>query len=189
MDLSKTVDFLKDIHFYDVFLPFILVYTVTYGVLIKTRVFKFKTDSDDLEERENNLYSIISFVFGLLVVGSIKQVEIIDNIVVNSASFIVFIFVAILATSFVYGKNITDIFYKNKENNEYNKPLLYSFVGFATFVVFFIGARAIDFWDYLDDFLDSFNGTGEFFVNLIIFGIFVAILWAVTNGGFSKEKN
>lgn len=188
MDLSKTVEFLKDIHFYDVFLPFILVYTITYGVLIKTRIFKFK-NSDDLEERENNLYSVISFVFGLLIVGSIKQVQIIDNIVTNSATFIIFIFVVILATSFVYGKNITDIFYTDKENKQYNKPLLYFFLSFVTIVIFFIAARAIDFWDYVEDFMDSFNGTGEFFVNLIIFIVFIGVIWTITNGGFKETSS
>ncbi len=67
--LGNAVEFLKDFGFFDVILPFLLVFTVIFGILEKTRIFgteKFKGE----DYPKKNLNSMVAFVIAFFVVAA-----------------------------------------------------------------------------------------------------------------------
>ena len=73
------LDFFGQIGIYDVILPFLLVFTLVFAILEKTKVLGF----EDKEQKytRKNLNSMVAFVVAFLVVGSAKLVGIINTAV------------------------------------------------------------------------------------------------------------
>src|SRR3989344_5132440 len=76
--------FLDKIGVFDVVLPFILVFTIVFAILDKTRVL----GTDDISGKKypkKNLNSMVAFVTAFFVVASSKLVEIITSVSANAA--------------------------------------------------------------------------------------------------------
>ncbi len=73
------LDFFGEVGIYDVILPFLLVFTLVFAILEKTKLFGF----EDKEKKytRKNLNSMVAFVVSFLVVGSAKLVAIINQAV------------------------------------------------------------------------------------------------------------
>lgn len=70
--LGSALDFLKDFGFFDVILPFLLVFTIVFAILEKTRIFGVdKIDGKEYGKKSVN--SMVAFVIGFFVVAA-KQV-------------------------------------------------------------------------------------------------------------------
>lgn len=70
--------FFQDLGVYDVVLPFILVFTIMFAILEKTKV--FGTDTvNDVQYSKKNLNAMTSFVIAFLVIASSKAVAIINE--------------------------------------------------------------------------------------------------------------
>ena len=72
--LGGVLDFFRQLGVYDIILPFILVYTLMFAILEKTKLFgteKIKGES----YTKKNLNAMVSFVVSFLVVASSKLVE------------------------------------------------------------------------------------------------------------------
>jgi hypothetical protein len=68
--LANALDFFRDFGLFDVLLPFLLVFTVVFAVLQKTKV---------LGENKANLDSMVAFVIGLLFVAASKAVSVVNE--------------------------------------------------------------------------------------------------------------
>jgi len=67
--LGNAVEFLKEFGFFDVILPFLLVFTVVFGILEKTRIFGTeKLKGEDYPKK--NLNSMVAFVIAFFVVAT-----------------------------------------------------------------------------------------------------------------------
>ncbi len=75
--LGGAIEFFRDIGIYDVVLPFLLVFTIMFAILEKTRV--FGTEGKEKYTRKN-LNAMVSFVIAFLVVASSKLVETITQV-------------------------------------------------------------------------------------------------------------
>ncbi len=117
--LAGAVEFLKEFGFYDVVLPFLLVFTIVYAVLQKTKIFGAK-------EPTKNINAMIAFVIALFFVATTNLVagtkELLPNVVV----------LLITLMSFMM---LVGFFYTDKEfsfeNNKFWKVFLT--------IIFFIG--------------------------------------------------
>jgi hypothetical protein len=76
------IDFLGDLGIYDVVLPFLLVFTVTFAVLEKSKVFGI-VKIDGIETTRKNLNSLVAFCLGFIAVASSKIVAIINEGLAN----------------------------------------------------------------------------------------------------------
>lgn len=77
--LGNVLGFFRELGVYDVLLPFILVFTIMFAILERTRIFgteKFKAE----EYTKKNLNAMTSFVVAFLVVASSKLVETITKV-------------------------------------------------------------------------------------------------------------
>ncbi len=77
--LGNVLDFFKTLGVFDVVLPFILVFTIMFAILERTRIFGVeKTKSGEVTKK--NLNAMVSFVVAFLVVASSKLVETITKV-------------------------------------------------------------------------------------------------------------
>jgi len=75
----NALDFFHEIGIYDVVLPFLLVFTIMFAILEKTKIFGFE-DKDHKYTRKN-LNSMVAFVTAFLVVASARLVAAINQTV------------------------------------------------------------------------------------------------------------
>ena len=88
----QVIEFFDSIGLFDVVLPFLLVFTIVFAILEKTKVL----GTEDIEGRKytkKNLNAIASFVMAFLVVASSQLVEIITKV---SANAVVVLFLSVL---------------------------------------------------------------------------------------------
>lgn len=77
--LGNVVEFFKELGVYDVVLPFVLVFTIMFAILERSKI--FGTDKvGDKEWTKKNLNAMMSFVVSFLVVASSKLVETITKV-------------------------------------------------------------------------------------------------------------
>ena len=88
----EIIDFFNNIGVFDVVLPFLLVFTVVFALLERTKVFGVeKIDGKDYTKK--NLNSAAAFVIAFLVVASSELVEIITKV---SSQFVILLFLIVL---------------------------------------------------------------------------------------------
>lgn len=88
----NAIEFFDKIGIYDVILPFLLVFTIVFAILEKTKVFGTE-EVEGQKVTKKNLNSMAAFVIGFLVVASSKLVEIITKV---SSQVVVLLLLSIL---------------------------------------------------------------------------------------------
>lgn len=76
--LTNAVEFLRAFGFFDVVVPFILVFTIVFGILEKTKIFGTEKRNGDDASPRTNLNSMVAFAIAFLVIAATKIVEIIQ---------------------------------------------------------------------------------------------------------------
>ncbi len=72
--LGSVIDFLQEFGFFDVILPFLLVFTIVFGILEKTKIFGVDKVGGE-EYPKKGINSMIAFVIGFFVVAARQVVE------------------------------------------------------------------------------------------------------------------
>lgn len=89
-----TIEFFGEIGIYEVVLPFLLIFTIIFAILEKTKVFGTeKIEGMEGEYTRKNLNSIFAFVVAFLVVASSRLVAIVNEVASN---FVILIMLSIL---------------------------------------------------------------------------------------------
>ena len=73
------LEFFEDIGIYDVILPFLLIFTIVFAILEKTKVFGTE-EIEGTKYSKKNLNAMASFVISFMVVASSQLVEIITEV-------------------------------------------------------------------------------------------------------------
>ena len=166
--LSNAIDFFRAFGFFDIILPFLLVFTIVFAILEKTKI---------LGEDRSNLNAMVAFVIGLLFVGAIGLVSIIDQALPNVALFLIVILsFLMLFGAFVGADGI-------KFENTWYK-------GGALFIVFIaVLAIFLDALGWLGGILDYVNSNWDKTVipTAIFFLIVLGAIWYVIGGGNKKK--
>jgi len=77
--LGNVLEFFRELGVYDVVLPFILVFTIMFSILERTKIFGIEKVKDT-EHTKKNLNAMVSFVIAFLVVASSQIVETITKV-------------------------------------------------------------------------------------------------------------
>ncbi|MBS3107706.1 hypothetical protein J4468_02215 [Candidatus Woesearchaeota archaeon] len=107
--LGVAIEFLNKLGFFDVVLPFLLVFTIVFGVLEKTRLFgTVKLKDNDVPRKDLN--SMIAFAIALFVVSATKIVQTIKTSMPQVALGLIIIvsFMMLVGMLLGQGKNIFD---------------------------------------------------------------------------------
>jgi len=125
--------FLEKLGVFDVILPFLLVFTIIFAVLEKTKVLGLETVNDKKVARKN-LNAMVAFVAAFLVIASAQLVSIINEVVANV------VLVSILSICFLMlvGTFYGDAEFKFKEGSTWFKAL--TLLMFIAIVIIFLNA-------------------------------------------------
>lgn len=78
----KSIEFFAELGVYDVILPFLLVFTIVFAILEKTKVFGTE-ELGGVKYPKKNLNSMVAFVSAFLVIASTRLVAAINESVAN----------------------------------------------------------------------------------------------------------
>lgn len=109
--LGNILEFFVRLGIYDVILPFILVFTIMFAILEKTKIFGTEV-IDKHEYPKKNLNSMVAFVIAFLVVASSRLVAIINEAMANLV-LLALVIVSFLMLIGVFFKPGEDVFLKD----------------------------------------------------------------------------
>lgn len=164
--LAGAIEFLNDFGFYDVVLPFLLVFTIIFGILEKTKIF-----GTENKKPKKNINAMIAFVIALFFVASTNLVagarELLPNVVV----------LLITLMSFMM---LVGFFYADKEFSFEQHKFWKVFLT----IIFFIGIVLLALHAFTPEFFEDFGGfwsstTG---VTILFLAIIIGTIIFVTAG-------
>lgn len=174
------IDFLDRIGIYDIVLPFILVFTIVFAILEKSRVLGTET-IEGKQYTKKNINAMVAFVIAFFVVSSSKLVDILTEVSGHTVIllFLGFSFLLLLGSFYKEG----EIFLEGKWN------ILFMIIMFVGIILIFLNAIKTDsgetwldyWWDWMQD------NWGEDWLPTIVF-IIVIILFIYFITRESKPK-
>ena len=174
----EIIDFFANIGVFDVVLPFLLVFTIVFALLERTKVFGIEK-IEGKEYTKKNLNSAAAFVIAFLVVASSELVEIITEV---SSKFVVLLFGIVLFLLLVGS------FFKEESYGVFLEPggwrttfMIIVFVGLV-----FIFLDALNLLEEVFDFLKGTN-KGEFVGSALLMILIVLFIVYVTQEKQSKQ--
>ncbi len=125
--LGGIVDFFGRLGFYDVLLPFLLIFTIIYAILDKTYIL-----GKEGAYPRRNLNAIVAFVSAFLFIAAKEMVAVVNQAVAN---------IAVLSVLGVFFLALIGLFHKDEELDfatKHNKwfMIMTSFMAIGIFVIF-----------------------------------------------------
>ncbi len=179
--LGGAVEFLQDLGFFDVVLPFLLVFTIVFGILEKTKVFGTEKVGDK-EYPKKNINAMVSFVIAFFVLAAKEIVTSIqESLPMVALSLLAIVSFLMLVGSFASSEkefNFMDSF------SGWKQPIAIVFV-LAVVGIFFQSFGWLEpIWDYI-------TGIGnEVFIIIVFVGmVFGVIIWVfgIEKGGGDED--
>lgn len=177
--LGNVVEFFGRLGIFDVMLPFLLVFTMMFAVLERTKVFGVEKEKDK-ERTRKNLNAMVAFVVSFLVLASSRIVEAITSISSNM------ILLVMLGVFFLL---TIGAFYKEGELGKEGLPngwmkTLFLVIMLVGIIVIFMNAIKNEdgdtWWDYSINYLDNhWDSTAVASIALII--LVVAFMMYITH--------
>lgn len=173
----EVLNFLGKIGVYDVILPFLLVFTIIFAILEKTKILGIeKVDGKELTKK--NLNAMVAFVISFLVIASTQLVAVVNEVMANV------VLLLILAVCFLM---LVGVFFGDREFT------LKEFPGWTKFfmVLMFIGIvviflNALDWLQYI--FALFIYWDAEWATGIIFLIIILGFMWyIVKEPGVKKE--
>jgi len=167
----NVIDFLVTVGVYDVILPFLLVFTIIFAILEKTKILGVEKDKDGRQWTKKNLNAVFAFVSAFLVVASVRLVGAINEIMANV------VLLVLLGVCFLM---LVGVFYGDKEFTlENHKKWLAFFIiiMFTSIVAIFL--NALGWLQFIFALFVNFDIeiVGAILFFLIIIGFIVFITW------------
>jgi hypothetical protein len=176
------IEFLDRLGVYDVVLPFLLVFTIVFAILDKTRILGV----DKIENKEytkKNLNAIIAFVISFLVVASTTLVRVINEVVAN------IVLLMVLVISFIM---LVGVFHGTGEATLKDHPGWAKFFMAVVFIVIImIFLQALGWLQLLINFItltDDFDWVATL-VLLVIVIAFMLFITAGRNGAHDSKEH
>jgi magnesium-transporting ATPase (P-type) len=176
------IDFLQTLGIYDVILPFLLVFTITYAIFDKTKVLGVD-EVGNKKYSKKNLNAMAAFVIGFLVVASTKLVQLINTFLANIITVLILIVMFLL---------LIGAFYKNGEEVflDGGWRIFMMVIVFITIILIFLNAIPTDDgsnwlaagWKWLVNNWDSNAGGSVILVIVVI----LIMVWITSD---KKEKS
>ena len=172
----NVLNLLGDIGVYDVILPFLLVFTIVFAILEKTKILGVEKVGDE-QITKKNINSIVALCVSLLVVASTQLVAVISSVMANV------VLLLILAICFLL---LVGVFMQSGEFS------LKEYKGWASFfmVFMFIGIVAIFLhaFGWLEALLGIFVYFEEWGAGVLFIIILIGIMLYITGDPKQKKK-
>jgi hypothetical protein len=176
--LGDALEFLKDFGFFDVILPFLLVFTIIFGILEKTRIFGVDK-IDGQEYAKKNINSMVAFVIAFFTIAA-KEIVTALQVSLPKVALVLIIVISflLLAGSFMGDKEFSF------ENNTFWKVFL-TIVMFISVVLIFL-----DGFGWLDPIINwIISEESSLVIPLVALGIMLGTIFYVVGRSPSKPKS
>jgi hypothetical protein len=171
--LYEALAFMQDFGIFDVVLPFLLVFTVVFGVLEKTKIFGTENDKP-----KKNINAMVAFTIGFFVVAATQVVDIIQS----SLPYIVLFLILIIAFMILFGATVSEGELSIWDHIGEKKGI-FAFGILIALIAIIVGAMGM-FGDLVDWIFKYIQGPmASTVILLVVIGIFI---WLVVGG---KEKS
>lgn len=190
--LGKAVEFLRDFGLFDVILPFLLVFTITFAVLEKTKILgRVKVHGTDEEIPNKNLNSMVSFVVALLVVATANIVRAINESLPNIILLLV-ASVSFLILIGIFVKDELDFSNDNKTKGWYRSFIIIMFIGviliFLNAIYMTTAGEEVSVLEYIIGWVIN-NWSGTIFGSIVVLIVVVIAIMAITRGSNPKKED
>lgn len=178
------IEFFDRIGIYDVVLPFLLVFTVVFAILEKTKLFGTE-EIGGTKYTKKNLNAMMSFVVAFLVIASTKLVKIINEALGNVVVFLIVILSFLLLIGSFFSEDEKVFLEKGPWRTGFMTATL---VGI---ILIFLAAIPMDsgeswltwFWDWLVD-----HWQNEWVASIIFIIVILAFIFLITSEGKRKSE-
>lgn len=178
--LGETLGFLDRLGIFDVVLPFLLVFTIVFAIMEKTKVL-----GTEKGESRKNLNSMTAFVVSFFVVASSQLVGTISTAMANMVLLLLLSISFMILVGSFHGEQGKDGFQLPDSWKRVFIPLM--FVGIITVFLDAIKKDNKSWLQHLFDFLER-NWDNEWVLSLFLILAIVGIMAYIT-GGFSGNKS
>lgn len=163
------IEFLGDLGVYDIILPFLLVFTIVFAILEKTKVLGMEK-VEGREVSKKNLNSMVAFVVAFLVIASTQLVAVINEVMANV------VLLLILAVSFIL---LVGVFFGDKEFTlEKQSTWARFFMVFMFLGIVVIFLNALGWLRQVITLIENFDQ--EWAVTIIFIAIILGFIWYIT---------
>jgi magnesium-transporting ATPase (P-type) len=172
------IDFLAKVGVYDIILPFLLVFTIVFAILEKTKIFGMEKVGEK-ETTKKNLNSMVAFVMAFLVIASTKLVSVINEVMANVVLLI------LLGVSFML---LVGVFFGDKEFVSIKElpGWTKAFIGVMAVGVVVIFLNALGWLQYVFDLFD--NWQADWAASIIFMIIIIGFIAFITKDPKKHEK-
>lgn len=178
--LGGSIAFMAKIGVYDVVLPFLLIFTLVFAFLEKSKILGLEVVRHNGKEytyTRKNLNSIVAFTIGFFVIASAQLVRIISEIVANT------MIIVVMGVSFMLAVGIT---HTGQKEFELEKGWKTGFFVVAAIGILLITLNALGWLAAVYDFLVR-NWQSAHIATILMILVFVGFMVWVT-GGFDKKS-
>ena len=182
--LGKAIEFFRDFGLFDIVLPFLLVFTIVFAILEKTRILGTVKMKGGEEIPNKNLNSMVAFVVGLLVVATANVVRTINESLPN----VVLLIVASVSFLLMIGifLKTDELDFSNKHKYWYRSFMVIMFIAvIGIFLSSIYDANGNSYLEIAGFFLIQ-NWSEAVVTSVVFLVIVVAAIWYVARG--DKEK-
>ena len=170
------IDFLVSLGVYDVILPFLLIFTIVFAILEKTKILGKEKLSDGTVITKKNLNSIVALVMSFLIIASTKLVAVINEVMANV------VLLLILAVCFLM---LVGVFFGDKEFTLKDYPGWSKFFMILMFVgIVIIFLNALDWLQYILAVFVYWDA--EWASAIIFFVVILLFMWYIIKEPGSK---
>ncbi len=176
------IEFLGKIGVYDVILPFLLVFTIVFAILEKTKILGTEKIGGN-EVTKKNLNSMVALSIAFLVIASTKLVGIVNEVMANV------VLLLILAICFLL---LVGVFFGSKEFTLEKYPNWIKFFMVLMFIgIVLIFLNALDWLQYVFSIITEWDA--QWAVTAVFLIIILGFMWYIVKDSGSappaKEKS
>lgn len=174
--LGNAIDFLNRFGFYDVVLPFLIIFTLVFAILEKTKILGM---DEKTKKPKQNINAMVAFTVALFFIAIPKVVSALKL----SLPYVAILLVVIMAYLMLVGAYASGDKEFNFENSRFWKGFLGILVFIALLVIFLNSFGWLDsVWDYIVE-----NWQDTFIVSLIfVAAIIGTVFWVMKSSSSTK---
>jgi hypothetical membrane protein len=181
------IEFLDRLGVYEILLPFLLIFTLVYAVLEKSKIFGTEKIGEN-EYTKKNLNSMFAFVTSFLVVASSRLVAAINEAVANM------VVLMLLGICFLM---LVGVFHTGKDELDIGKPFksIFTWLAFVGILLIFLhaiktsdGTPWLFFaWGFVVRNIDT-GAMGALILTIVVVAVMGYITSAPKEGGSEEKK-
>jgi hypothetical protein len=172
------IEFLNRLGIYDIILPFLLIFSILFAILEKTKVLGY----DEIQGQKytkKSINAIVAFVISFLVVASSNLVRVINEAIANIVLLLIIIIMFLMLVGTMFG---------DKEVTLENYPNWIKFFMILIFLgIVIIFLQALGWLETVFGFFILYYEV-EWVAALILIIIIIAFMWYVTRDSQSPKK-